>query len=286
MAPPRVLFATYQHQPELCYGEELVLPELASLGVTGVAAVWDDAAVDWAADLVVIRSTWDYHAGRRAEFVAWADRVETRSPLANCAAVVRDNTDKRYLERLAAAGVPVTPTVWLDGSEPPDLDGILADRGWGEAVVKPTISAGAMDTVRFGASRCAEAQQLAGRLLTAGREVMVQPYLQSVESYGERSLIFFDRELSHAVRRPARLDGATVDGDGASPVRAADDELEVARQALGAIDAALLYARVDLARLEDGTPVLMELELTEPHLFLGHADDAAGRFAAAIARRL
>lgn len=81
MASPRVLFATFRELPELAYGEELVLPELAARGVTAAAAVWDDPTVDWAAGLVVVRSTWDYHEGRRAEFVAWADRVETVSSL-------------------------------------------------------------------------------------------------------------------------------------------------------------------------------------------------------------
>lgn len=286
MSPSRVLLATYRHQPELTYGEELILPALAALGTTAAAAVWDDPAVDWAVDLVVIRSTWDYHEGRRPEFLAWAERVEAVAPLANDAAVVRDNTDKRYLARLAAAGVSVTPTAWFGAGDAPDVEAILAERGWGEAVVKPTVSAGAMDTVRFGAGQSADAQQLADRLLGDGREIMVQPYLQSVESYGERSLIFFDRELSHAVRRPARLDGATIDGDGATPASPAPDELALARHVLAAIDADLLYARVDIARLADGSPVLMELELTEPHLFLGHTEGAARRFAEAIARRL
>lgn len=287
MSPPRVLIATAHDYPDLVYGEELVLPELAALGVTAAPAVWDDPAVGWSADLVVVRSTWDYHKGRHAEFLAWADRVETVAKLANAAAVVRDNTDKCYLARLAARGVPVTPTVWLGRQEAAvDVAAILANRGWTDAVVKPTVSANATDTVRCRAGATGAAQALADRMLAAGREVMVQPYLHSVESYGERALVYFDRELSHAVRRAARLDGTTVDEDWATPAEPAPDELDVARLALAAIDADLLYARVDVARLEDGSPVLMELELTEPCLYLGHADGAAKRFAAAIAARL
>ena len=64
-------------------------------------------------------------------------------------------------------------------------------------------------------------------------------------------------------------------------------ELAVARQALAAVphDGPLLYARVDLVPGPDG-PLLMELELTEPSLFLRWAPGSADRFARAVAARL
>ena len=48
----------------------------------------------------------------------------------------------------------------------------------------------------------------------------------------------------------------------------------------------LLYARVDVVRADDGAPMLLELEVTEPSLFLRLENGAAARLAAAIARRL
>jgi hypothetical protein len=47
-----------------------------------------------------------------------------------------------------------------------------------------------------------------------------------------------------------------------------------------------LYARVDLVPGADGEPVLLELELTEPSLFLATDAGAPARVAAAIRRRL
>ena len=44
----------------------------------------------------------------------------------------------------------------------------------------------------------------------------------------------------------------------------------------------LLYARVDLIPDADGAPLLVELELAEPSLFLGTAPGSADRFADAI----
>jgi hypothetical protein len=47
----------------------------------------------------------------------------------------------------------------------------------------------------------------------------------------------------------------------------------------------LLYARVDVVTLDDGTDVVLEVELAEPAFFLDADPTGAGRFAAEVARR-
>ena len=68
-------------------------------------------------------------------------------------------------------------------------------------------------------------------------------------------------------------------------------ELDVAQRALAAVPGGaerLLYGRVDLVDGEDGQPCVMELELTEPQLFLDlHPElPAAGGAGGAGRRRL
>jgi hypothetical protein len=64
-------------------------------------------------------------------------------------------------------------------------------------------------------------------------------------------------------------------------------ERAVAARTLAAIPGgAPLYARVDLVPDAAGAPVVLELELVEPSLFLVHDPAAAGRVATAIAARL
>ena len=242
-------------------------------------AVWSDAEVDWTAALVVVRSTWDYPL-RRAEFVAWAERVAAVATLCNPAGVIRANTDKRYLADLETAGLPVVATAWIDRGTTRSVAELLRERGWPVAVIKPAVSAGAKDTMLVTPRTAEEIQPLADAI-AASRDVMVQPYLRSVEGYGERSLIYLGGALSHTVRKVPMLAGADSP-DEVAPAAAADDEIALAEQALDWVGAELLYARVDVARLDDGTPVIMELELTEPRLFLRYAD-AAETFAAAIA---
>jgi hypothetical protein len=271
---PRVALATCSGLPDLYEDDQSVLGPLAAAGVDVDLAVWDDPAVDWSAyDLVVVRSTWDYTL-RREEFLTWARAVpRLRNPID----VLTWNTDKRYLAELAAAGVPVVPTGFVAPGE--DVDVPLY-----EHVVKPTVSAGARDTRRFAAGE--DSAEHAEALLAAGRHVMVQPYQPAVDEAGETAVLFFRGEHSHAARKAPVLVPGLDDPDevGITPCEASAAELAVARAALAAVpwSEPLLYARVDLVPGPDGAPVVMELELTEPCLFLRQSVGAADRFADAI----
>jgi hypothetical protein len=271
---PRVALATCSGLPDLYEDDQSVLGPLAAAGVDVDTPVWDDPAVDWSSyDLVVVRSTWDYTL-RREEFLTWARAVPR---LANPADVLTWNTDKRYLAELAAAGVPVVPTEFIAPGEDYDLPLY-------EHVVKPTVSAGARDTRRFAAGE--DSSEHAEALLAGGRHVMVQPYQPAVDQAGETAVLLFCGEHSHAARKAPVLVPGLDDPDAVAitPREASAAELDVARAALAAVPwtQPLLYARVDLVPGPDGAPVVMELELTEPCLFLRQSVGAADRFADAI----
>lgn len=274
VARPRVALATFAGLPELYRDDRLALEPLAGLGVDVEPVVWDDRAADWASyDLVVVRSTWDYTL-RREEFLDWAASVPR---LLNPVDVLVWNTDKRYLAELAATGVPVVPTIFVAPGEAYDVPAY-------EHVVKPTVSAGARDTRRFTAGEDSAAHATA--LLEAGRTVMVQPYQSSVDEAGETAVLSFLGEHSHAARKAPVLVPGLGDPNAVAitPREATGAELAVAQAALAVVPwpEPLLYARVDVVPGPDGAPLLMELEVTEPSLFLGQADGAAERFAAAV----
>lgn len=237
-------------------------------GIEGHLVRWDDPEADWSRfDAVVVRSTWNY-VEHHADFLAWTRRVSAVSRLLNPAEVIEGNTTKTYLRDL---GVPTVPTHW-SASDFPD---------WPEYVVKPAVSAGALDTIRTADRAVALAH--ATSIEAAGRTPMVQPYLDMVEAEGETSLLYFNRRLSHAVRRTPMLTPGKSSADNARAElrEPAPDQVELAEKVLAAIPQALLYARVDLVRLPDGSPAVIELELTEPYLYLNLAG-AADAFAAAL----
>ncbi|MEU4403992.1 hypothetical protein AB0F88_05660 [Streptosporangium sp. NPDC023963] len=258
--------------------KEVAVAAWAEEGIAGRIVRWDDPEVDWAAfDAVVVRTPWDY-VERRAEFLAWAHRTESVTRLLNPAAVLERNTDKTYLREL---GVPSIPTYWAGPGETVDFP--VLD----EYVVKPSISAGARDTIRTGDRKEAEAH--AARLVAGGRTAMIQPYLDMVETEGETSLLYFGGRFSHAVRRNAMLvESASGPGQGNDhgELRVPEpDQLALAERVLGEFPE-VLYARVDLVRLADGSPALIEVELTEPYLFLRYAPGAAASLARALAEAL
>lgn len=257
----------------------------AARGLDAEIAVWDDD-VDWSAyDVVVVRSCWDY-LDRRADFLAWAATVPN---LLNPADVLTWNTDKVYLRELADAGVPVIDTRWdvRRGDDLPDAAG--------EWVVKPTISGGGKDTARWDDPDDVFAHS--EELIAAGRTAMVQPYVPSVDSEGETALIYFGGRFSHAIRKGPLLErgeGVRQDRDQReviSPRAPTAAQEEVAQQVLAAIPSslgradALAYARVDLVTDTNGVPRLIELELTEPSLFLDHAEGGAERLVDVLAQQ-
>lgn len=276
---PRVAYVTSRDAPDL--EAATALAAFTADGLDARTAVWDDPAADWSQyDLAVVRSTWDY-TPRRDAFLAWARHAAAVTVLCNPPAVLERNTDKTYLRDLADAGTPVVPTAWVAPGQR-----LTADAApWPELVVKPTVSAGARDTVRTTDPAVAAAH--ADALTAAGRTAMVQPYLPSVDTEGETSLVFVGGSFSHAIRRGPMLSGP--DGRFADELRRPDaDQTAVAEQVLAAVPerADLLYARVDLVRDRDGAPLLIELELTEPRLFLQYDADAPARLAAAVRTRL
>jgi hypothetical protein len=287
----RVALVTCDIFPDLWDDDFPLRDALRARGVTVDAARWDDDTVDWAGyDLAVIRSTWDYVA-RRDQFVAWARRVPR---LVNPADIVAWNTDKRYLSDLVAAGVPVTPTSYVAPGS------VWTPPATGEWVVKPTISAGSQDTGRYALpDQRALAVAHVERLTAAGRTAMIQPFLAAVDSAGETAVLCTpdadgSLSFSHAIRKGAILTGPDVGdidpGSGTiTPRTPSAAELAVAAQALAAIPGGtkrLLYARVDMIPGPDGEPLLVELELTEPSLFLRDNQPAADRLADAILTRL
>ena len=270
----RVALATCAEIPDGDEDAPLLIEALAARGIEGVPAVWDDGGVDWFGfDLVVVRSTWDYPA-RRHEFLAWAESVPR---ILNPPEVLRWNTDKRYL---AGLGPQTIPTNFLEPGQPFVVPGF-------PFAVKPSVGAGSIGAARYDAAD-ERAREHVARLHAAGQTVMVQPYVEAVDLEDELALHYIGGEFSHAVRKAALLPRGAEPGEGLfvaeriSATAPSDKERELAERTLDAVPFArheLLYGRVDLLP----GPVVLEVEVTEPSLYLGYADGAAARFAAAIA---
>ncbi|MCC6163169.1 MAG: hypothetical protein IT182_07445 [Acidobacteria bacterium] len=280
----RVAFVTESRLPEGSDEDELVSAILTPRGIDVVHTVWDDASVDWTAFAsVVIRSPWDYYTKADA-FCAWLTSLDVAGAnLWNRPRTVLDNVHKRYLVDFAARGLPVVPTVCVPRGSDRDLRRVLADNGWTSAVIKPAISAGAHLTWRT-SIEAATGDQARFAAQAADADTLVQPFMPSIATRGEVSLVFIEGRYSHAVVKRPRADDFRVQtqhGGVADAWHPTDAIVEQAAAVLREVAAPLLHARVD-GVLEEDRFVLMELEINEPYLFLSHAPDAATRFADAI----
>jgi glutathione synthase/RimK-type ligase-like ATP-grasp enzyme len=261
---------------------------LELLGITPTVCVWNDPEVDWTAfDAVLIRTIWDYFEHYGA-FLAWTQMLDRLGvTVINDTAMLRWNSDKRYLLDLERQGVPIIPTRVAQGAALRDVLPALAGR---DVVIKPTVSGGAWHTVR-GKADAAEFEQAVAKL-PPQLDYLVQPFVPEIASHGEWSLLYFGGTYSHAVlKRPTEGDYRVQEQHGGSMAQATPDEaiVQAGSGVLAAVAAlghqAPIYARVDGVMVGDQF-LLMELEVIEPSLFLAERPDAAERLARLLLEHL
>lgn len=280
----RVVLATCNTWPQVSASDQLYAEALVQRGLEVDGAPWNGPFAPFAAaDVVVLRSNWDYHHDLPA-FVAWLDNLERCGiRVFNPPALVRWNLDKRYLLDLAAKGVPIPRTRVVD-NHPDCIAHAYDDLGLDEAVIKPTVGASGHEVERVHRDTVAAGR----RTWTARSPVMVQEYMPELAEGGEMACVFFDGRFSHAAVRRPRAGEFRINSQYGGAVQAFLASDEVIRQSRAVLDALALpplYARVD-GILRDGVFIVMELEVNEPGLFLDLDPLAAARFADATIRRL
>jgi glutathione synthase/RimK-type ligase-like ATP-grasp enzyme len=281
----RIALVTATNMPKPDSELDVLTEALEIKGLTPKILAWDAADEPWREyDLVLIKSPWDYF-GRHEEFLNWVTTVSQQTRLHNAAEIIRWNVDKRYLLDLESAQVPIIPTVYVAAREK-NLEKVLNNFGDGEIVIKPAVSIGANGALRVRASDQAALRHLSS--LVQDGNVLVQPFIESVLDEGEVSLLYFNGNYSHAVRKRARKGDYRVQdhhGGSVEPHTPTGIEKEVARSALNVAPKVPLLARVDLVSIA-GLPHIIELELIEPAMFLESDADACSRLADAVIARI
>jgi len=279
---------SHWYQAQLLGEERLLMVGLEARGLRTARVAWSNPDFDWSlARAAVFRSTWDYFE-RFAEFSAWMERVAGATQLFNAPDLVRWNVDKHYLQDLAERGVNMPATRFIERGETTTLSEVMQANGLNEAILKPSVSGAARHTYRLNATNL-EAHESVLRDLLRDESMMVQPFLGSVLTQGELSLMVIGGRCTHAVRKIAKPGDFRVQDDHGGTVRPHTpmaDEIAIAEAAVAACPKVPLYARVDAVWDDAGELSLMELELVEPELFFRFHPPAADAMAAAIAERL
>lgn len=267
--------------------------ELASLDVNYEILPWD-SETDWSRfDACLLRTTWDYQE-RIEEFMAWIKQVSTQTMLLNTESIIVWNSHKKYLKELQEAGITIAPSEWLLQGGSYDVKHLMELHGWNQGFIKPLIGANARECLPFDNDEegLHKAQQHIDRL-TPNEDLVLQPYLANVESFGETSGIFFAGQYSHGTRKvPVEGDFRVQDDYGASDYvyQLSVDELRLAKEAITYVADKFempLYARVDFLHQKNGDVFVNEVELIEPSLFFRHGgQESCQLFAQALVNHI
>jgi glutathione synthase/RimK-type ligase-like ATP-grasp enzyme len=278
-----ILFVTCNRWPNISQSDTLIADALRTLGHRVEPAPWQgDFARLPAADLIVLRSQWDYHYDI-AGFKTWLDQVEAAGlPVYNPAPLVRWNLDKSYLFDLQSRGVKIPHSTILPPDQQPAE--LYAAQGWSSAVIKPLAGASGHLVERVALD---ELDEWARRVRAQRADVpwLVQEFLPAIQQTGELSLVFLGGEFSHAVRKQPQPGEYRINSQYQGAItRVAPEPLviEQAQAVLAALPVVPLYARVDGVVDRDGEFCLIELELNEPGLYFTFAPEQAVHFAEII----
>lgn len=285
----RLEIATCHTLPEPDPDQPLLLDALDRAGIDARLLAWDapNQPEPQQPAPVLLRSTWNYPQQPEA-FLRWAEACAARAPLWNDLETLRWNIHKKYLLDLYREGFEIVPTVLVArGQQEENLAALMDAKGWDRVVIKPAISAGSFRTCSVDRRDADTTGQEALHALCADADALLQPYITSIHDYGERSLVWIDGDITHAIRKSPRFAGQSESvTESACPIQ--PDELRLAR-AVFASRQHLLYGRLDVVRLSSDplSPLaIMELELIEPSLFLKQSPEALEKFVKAIQSRL
>lgn len=268
--------------------EASVFSTLKAANADVIPIVWDQETLPKIGenDLVIVRTPWDY-LKKFSNFMTWmASLPEDR--VHNSKSVLKWNAKKDYLRELESEGIPLLPTRWIFADDEESLrEEILAAFPGLNIVLKPVLGAGAFQTYRLGPAEFPPIGEF------TQRAAMIQPFMPEILTDGERSLVYFDGNFSHAIlKKPKSGDYRVQESFGgefsafaptATELAFGEKLMEYLRKKFPDADFPL-YARVDYLTVK-GVPHLMELELLEPDLYFHHVPEAAGRFTAALVRR-
>jgi glutathione synthase/RimK-type ligase-like ATP-grasp enzyme len=285
----QIAFVTYKDHSDLSKDDKLIEEYLTERNINFQAIPWDEKNIDWEKfDAVVIRSCWDYYL-HEEKFRGWLKKLKFLNvKLFNDPEKILWNIDKTYLRDIQNKGFKIPVTIWVDKNNLLSLSELLKEKGWSKAVIKPSVSAGAYETWTTDPNNAVEDQERFN-ILVKERSVLIQEYLEQINSYGEISLIFLGQEYSHSVLKRPVPDDFRVQLEFGGTVKSINPRLSFIETAARLVrdysDDKLLYARVDGVKVGDDF-LIMELELIEPALFLSFHPAAPERFAHALRNSL
>ena len=263
---------------------KLLTDALEAKGLTVTTTYWDNPDYDWSqTKAVVFRTIWDYFE-RYDAFSLWLETVKTKTQLINSYPLIQWNIDKHYLADLSNKGIAIVPTVFVDTGNHQSLAEICKQQDWTDVVIKPAIAGGAFETYKVKAHERDEYESRFKKLV-AVRDMLVQPFIKTITSKGEASLMVFNGQYTHAILKKAKAGDYRVQDDYGGtvhPYQPTAAEIQFAEQVFNCCDPMPAYGRADIVWDKNDNILLGELEIIEPELWVRNHLESATAFAEGI----
>lgn len=278
---------TCSNIPDLIPADQKMIPLLQSAGFDAQAVIWNDINVDWSSFIaLVFRNTWDYYE-LADDFMTWVDHIgRLEIPTFNPLPVIKKNLHKFYLNDFEQNGVTIISSIFVPKDQLSNMVSEIPNH-WDRLIIKPAISAGSYLTVLFDRKEMDKILE-DYQVINLQKDLIIQPFISQIQDEGEISLVFFDKEFSHAVIKRPKSGDFRIQSQFGGTYTAYDPSttlLKTATEIVHHISGDLLYARVDGIMI-DGQFYLMELELIEPDLYFDFAADGQKAFTDALIKKL
>ena len=268
----------------ILFEEQLLKSALENQGLTVNITYWNNPSYDWSKTRsLIFRTIWDYFE-RFDEFLLWLEEVRYKTQLINSYELVKWNIDKHYLKELSEKGIKIVPTYFAKKNSEITLAEIIESQQWKDVVIKPAISASAYKTFKILEETVNSNEKLFNDLLNQ-RDMLVQPYINTIEKLGEASLIVIDGKFTHAILKKAKPGDFRVQDDFGGTVHdyvPTKKEIGFAEMIIEKCKAKPLYGRVDIIWDSEKNAYLSELEIIEPELWLRNYPKSAESIAEAV----
>lgn len=264
--------------------QELLKSAFEAQGLKVDITYWDNPTYEWQeTKSVLFRTIWDYFE-RFNEFWEWLEQVKTKTRLINSYELIKWNIDKHYLKDLSSWGIETVPTYFADKGCNMKLHEIAKRNQWKDLVIKPAISASAFKTYKILANEIQANEKLFNSLVQE-RNMLVQPYFETITQLGEASLMVFDGKFTHAILKKAQPGDFRVQDDFGGTVHnyiPTKAEINFAEKVFETCKTKPVYGRVDIVWDNDKNFYLSELEIIEPELWIRNYPKCAERIAEAV----
>lgn len=247
------------------------------------AVIWGTSVKDLKSfDAFVIRSPWDYMDSpeSRHDFFNWVKELNNLNiKILNSYEILLWLLDKHYLKDFNNVGIKIISTNFIEKGKSINLKNIFKEKG--PFIVKPCISAAGIGLRFIETIIDADKYQDEIQLELQNIGFMVQDFIKEIKTNGEWSLIFFDKEYSHAVLKKPSETGILVQGEYGGSIKFKEPPgyiIDFAKNIVSKFNEAYklsknenlkngpLYLRIDVIESENGC-MLSEMEGVEPELF-------------------